>query len=249
MTIWITGASQGIGRALALHALANDTRPIAVSARSAEALAELASHPSGRVHAFPLDVRNGATVAATVNAIENALGPISLAVLNAGSHQETPVASFSATDMRNLMDLNYMGVVHGLDALLQRMRARQSGHIAVTASVAGYRGLPRAGGYCASKAALIALCESLKCELDGDGIKLQVCCPGFVRTPLTDRNRFSMPHLMEAEDAARAYWQGLQANGFEIAFPKAFTRQIAFLRMVPYFLYFTLIRRATGVGR
>ena len=113
----------------------------------------------------------------------------------------------------------------------------------------GERGLPRAGGYCASKAALIALCESLKCELDGDGIKLQVCCPGFVRTPLTDRNRFSMPHLMEAEDAARAYWQGLQANGFEIAFPKAFTRQIAFLRMVPYFLYFTLIRRATGVGR
>lgn len=242
---WITGAGSGIGRALALR-LARDGASVAVSARSAERLAAVAAENPGRIHAFPLDVTDPDAVAAGVGAIEERLGPIDLAVLNAGTHTPMSLEDFSAGTARALFEVNYMGVVHGLDALLPRLRRRGAGQVAVVASVAGYRGLPTAAAYGPTKAALINLCESLKPDCDRAGIRLTLICPGFVATPLTARNDFPMPDLIDADQAAELIVAGLAGDAFEIAFPKRFTRKVKIARCLPYGLYFPLVRKVTG---
>ncbi|WP_247879550.1 SDR family NAD(P)-dependent oxidoreductase [Azospirillum sp. TSA6c] len=242
---WITGAGSGIGRALAIH-LANAGARVALSARTVEDLTAAVQMLPDRMHMFPLDVTDRKATAATVAAIESRLGPIDRAVLNAGTHSPMSLEDFSADTARRLMEVNYMGVVHGLEALLPRMRARGRGQLAVVASVAGYRGLPTAAAYGPTKAALINLCESLKPDCDRAGIKLQLVCPGFIDTPLTACNRFRMPDLMPVEDAARELADGLDGNRFEIAFPRRFTRKLKLARCLPYRLYFPLVRKATG---
>jgi NADP-dependent 3-hydroxy acid dehydrogenase YdfG len=243
--VWITGASSGIGRALALR-LAQQGRRVVISARRADTLAALALAHPGRIVAWPLDVTDAASVAAAVPAIEAAHGPIALAVLNAGTHEPTPARSFRAATVRRLVEVNLMGVVHCLDATLAAMRPRRSGQIAVVASVAGYRGLPTAGGYGASKAALINLCEALRPECDGLGIRLQLVNPGFVETPLTERNPFPMPFLVPVDRAIDRLVAGLAGDAFEIAFPRRFAWILKLLRLLPYRLYFALIRARTG---
>ena len=168
-------------------------------------------------------------------------------MLNAGTHMPTPAAGFDAEEVGRLVDVNLMGVVNCLDPLLARVLDRGAGHIAITSSVAGYRGLPMAGGYCATKAGLIALAESLNCELEPKGIKMQVICPGFVRTPLTDRNELKMPYLMEVDDAVQRVWDGLNSDEFEIAFPRRFAWQLKTMQKLPNAAYFPLIRKATGL--
>ncbi|WP_395457406.1 SDR family NAD(P)-dependent oxidoreductase (plasmid) [Azospirillum melinis] len=242
---WITGAGSGIGRALAIH-LANAGARVALSARTVEDLTAAVQMLPDRMHMFPLDVTDRKATAATVAAIESGLGPIDRAVLNAGTHSPMSLEDFSADTARRLMEVNYMGVVHGLEALLPRMRVRGRGQLAVVASVAGYRGLPTAAAYGPTKAALINLCESLKPDCDRAGIKLQLVCPGFIDTPLTARNSFPMPDLMPVEDAARELADGLDGNRFEIAFPRRFTRKLKLARCLPYRLYFPLVRKATG---
>lgn len=243
--VWITGASSGIGRALALR-LAQQGQRVVVSARRGDALAALALAHPGHIVAWPLDVTDATAVAAAVPAIERAQGPIGLAVLNAGTHEPTPAHDFRAAVVRRLVEVNMMGVVHCLDPLLAAMRGRGSGHIAVVASVAGYRGLPTAAGYGATKAALINLCEALKPECDGLGLKLQLVNPGFVETPLSDRNPFPMPFLMPVERAVDRLIAGLASHAFEITFPRRFALLLKSLRLLPYLLYFPLIRTRTG---
>ncbi len=238
--IWITGASSGIGRALALR-LARDGRQVIASARSTDALADLARE-NGNIDAWPLDVTDAAACEKAVAAIEAAHGPLSLAVLNAGTHKTTPAIDFRAADIRALVDINLMGTVNALAPLL----ARRTKHIAVVASVAGYSGLPTAAGYGATKAALINMCEALKPECDALGIKLQLVDPGFVKTPLTDKNDFPMPFIMNVEDAVEALVRGLASDRFEIVFPRRFALILKFLRLLPYRLYFPLVRKATG---
>ena len=138
-----------------------------------------------------------------------------------------------------------MGAVNGLAAVLPRFIARRAGHVAVVSSVAGYRGLPSASAYGPTKAALINLCESLKPDLDRFGVKISVVNPGFVRTPLTDRNPFPMPFLMEVDDAAARLAAGLDTGKFEITFPRRFTYLVKLARILPYGLYFRLVKRAT----
>ena len=245
--VWITGASSGIGRALALqHAQAGWW--VAASARGADALAALvAEAPLARVQAFPLDVTDAAATRATVAAIERKLGPIGRAVLNAGTHKPVSADRFSVVPFETLLATNVMGAVNGLDALIAAMRGRARGQIAIVASVAGYRGLPTAAAYGASKAALINLAEALRPELAQLGIDLRLVNPGFVRTPLTAKNRFPMPYLMEPEAAAARVYRGLGRRGFEITFPRRFTWVLKCLRLLPYRLYFPIIRRATGL--
>lgn len=238
--IWITGASSGIGRALALR-LARDGRQVIASARSTDALADLARE-NANIDAWPLDVTDAAACEKAVAAIEAAHGPLSLAVLNAGTHKATPAIDFRAADIRALVDINLMGTVNALAPLL----ARRTKHIAVVASVAGYSGLPTAAGYGATKAALINMCEALKPECDALGIKLQLVDPGFVKTPLTDKNDFPMPFIMNVEDAVEALVRGLASDRFEIVFPRRFALILKFLRLLPYRLYFPLVRKATG---
>mgnify|MGYP000014657223 FL=1 len=243
--IWITGASMGIGAHLARHA-ANQVGRVAISARSEDKLTALADENPDHIFAYPLDVLDLAATTAVVEAIEHDHGPITIAVLNAGTHADMPASAFDAQEVAKIYALNMTGMANGLDPLLKRFLPRGAGQIALTASVAGFRGLPRAGAYCASKAGTIALAESLACEIDPKGVKVQVICPGFVRTPLTDKNDFPMPYLMEPEDAASRIWAGLMSDRFEISFPRRFVWQLKFLQLLPAKWYFSLIRKATG---
>lgn len=243
--VWITGAGKGIGRALALKCAAEgDT--VAASARTAadlESLAMEAESLPGRVRPFPLDVTDSPGVAARITEIENALGLIDIAVLNAGTHIPTPLSDFSPAAIRSLFDVNVMGTVNCLAALTVKREIRRGCRIVVVASLAGYRGLPLASAYGATKAALINMCESLKPELENFGINLQLVNPGFVKTPLTDRNAFPMPFLISAEDAAARIFKAFGSARFETTFPRRFAFIMKILRLLPDGLYFQITRR------
>jgi NAD(P)-dependent dehydrogenase (short-subunit alcohol dehydrogenase family) len=246
-SVWVTGASQGIGRALALGLAARGDR-VAISARGADALAELAqAHPGLRPE--PLDVTDAAATASAIARIEAAQGPIDLAVLNAGVYRPLPGGLAAPEVFAEHMAVNYQGVVNGLCAILPGMRERRRGQIALVASVAGYRGLPQAAAYGPTKAALINLAETLRLELRGTGVDLRLVNPGFVATRLTAQNRFAMPALLTPEQAARAILGGLDGRRFEIAFPWAFVAWMRLLRHLPYALYFPLVARLTGLDR
>ncbi len=245
--IWITGASSGIGRAVAL-AYARAGATVAASARAADALAALAAEPvaGGRIHPFAVDVTDRAAVADTVARIEAELGALELVILNAGTHEPVDARRFDAAVFDRLFRVNLTGTVNGLAAVLPRLVERRAGHVALVASVAGYGGLPSAAAYGATKAALINMAEALKFDLDPVGVRVSLVNPGFVRTPLTDKNAFAMPALMEVDDAADALVRGLARGGFEVTFPRRFTTVVKLLRLLPYRLYFPLMARLTG---
>ena len=236
---WVTGASTGIGREIALALAAGGVR-VAASARSAEKLSALGAGIRG----YPLDVTDSVAMATTAERIARDLGPIDIAVFAAGAYQPVTASAIDAEVFGTLMQTNYMGVVNGLAALLPAMQARRAGHLAWIASVAGYRGLPKAAAYGPTKAALINLAESLKPELDGMGIAVSVINPGFVETPMTAGNDFPMPFLMQPAEAARLAIAGLVSQRFEIAFPRRFVAILKIARLLPYWLYFRIIRRA-----
>jgi NAD(P)-dependent dehydrogenase (short-subunit alcohol dehydrogenase family) len=237
--VWITGASTGIGREIALQLAASGVA-VAASARSVEKLGELGLG----IRAYPLDVTDRGAVSATVESIERELGPIDLAILGAGTYSPVEVDGFEPAVFERTMAANYMGVVNCVAALMPRMLARRGGHLAWIASVAGYRGLPKAAAYGPSKAALINLAECLKPELDARGVAISMINPGFVETPLTAQNDFAMPFLMQATDAARLSIEGLARRRFEIAFPWRFVTILKIARLLPYAFYFSLVRRA-----
>ena len=241
--VWVTGAGMGIGRAVAKR-LAEDGWTVAISARTVEHLSSLSAEcPDGRVIAFPLDVTDAAQTAATVDRIERQLGRLDLAILNAGTHLAMSADDFSLAKVRTLVETNLMGTVNGLAPLISRFIERRAGHIAVVASLAGYRGLPTASAYGATKAALINLCEALKPELERHAVRLSLVNPGFVKTPLSDRNEFPMPFRIPVEDAANAVVRGLRGRSFEIAFPWRLAFLMKLLRFLPYWLLFAVTRR------
>jgi NAD(P)-dependent dehydrogenase (short-subunit alcohol dehydrogenase family) len=242
---WVTGASSGIGEALALR-LARDGRRVVASARGEDALAALAAASDGRVAPLPLDVCDAGACARAVAGIEEREGEIGLAVLNAGTHVPMSASDFSVATLRRLAEVNLFGVANCLEPLLARMAARRRGHVAIVASVAGYGGLPTAAAYGPTKAALINMAESLKLDCDRLGIRLQLVDPGFVRTPLTDRNEFPMPFLMPVDEAVEAFVAGLASDRFEIVFPRRFALLLKMLNLLPYPAYFALVRRMTG---
>lgn len=240
---WVTGAGKGIGRQLALR-LAEEGWIVAASSRTEADLKDLeAACPSHLIRGFPLDITQAADTEEVVQQIETALGPLDLVVLNAGTHLPMPASEFSTAIFRRLVDTNLMGTVHGLSTIIPPMIARKSGRILVVASLAGYRGLPTAAAYGATKAALINMCEALRPELGKKGVVLQLINPGFVKTPLTDKNKFSMPYLMPVEAAVEAIMRGLRSEKFEIAFPGRFAFLMKVLRCLPDPIFFALTTR------
>ena len=243
--IWITGAGKGIGRALALELSARGGT-IAASARTKEDLATLAAEAAaagGSIHPYVLDVTDSGAVARIAEEIGLELGALDLVVLNAGTHSEVSAANFDLSAFRRVIETNVMGAANCLSALLPGMMARGGGRIALVASVAGYRGLPSASAYSASKAALIALAEALKPELEKAGVELSLISPGFVDTPLTRRNTFPMPFLMQPGEAARVIADGLERHRFEIVFPWQMKLLMKLLGILPYPLFFAITRR------
>ena len=238
---WITGGGSGIGRALALK-LAADGWQVAISGRRPEPLRETAAAVPQRVRAYPLDVGEVEAVRQTAARIEAELGSITLAVFSAGIGQIVKLDSFEPEIFAEHMRINYLGAVNGIAAVLPGMRARQSGHIVIVASLAGYRGTPQGYAYGPTKAALINLAESLKPSLEREGIGISVCNPGFVATPLTEGARFPLPFLMQPDAAAERLYHGIRKRKFEIAFPTRFVLLLKVFRCLPYAWYFPLMR-------
>ena len=240
-TAWITGASTGIGHALAL-ALARRGVRVAASARSAEKLAALAALDTN-ITVFPLDVTRLADVAACHAHIVERFGIIDLAVLNAGVWDPMGARDYGAERAAASMAVNYTGIANVLEPLIPPMLARRGGHIALVASVAGYRGLPKAIAYAPSKAAVISLAEVLHLELARHGVTVSLINPGFVDTPMTAVNTFPMPAMLTTDDAVARILHGLERGKFEIAFPKRLVIPLKILRVLPYGLYFRLVGR------
>ncbi len=246
--VWITGASSGLGAALARR-VAQAGQTVAASARRRDKLEALAAESAGdQIRPFPLDVEDPEALHAVVAQIEREVGPIGQAVLNAGTHQPVDPRALKIEDFRRLVEVNLMGTVNCLAAVLPPMIERGHGRIAIVASVAGYRGLPTAAAYGMTKAGLINMAEALRVELAPLGIVVQIVNPGFVRTPLTDRNPFPMPFLMAPEDAAEAFYRGLQSDRFEISFPRRLVWIMKLLRCLPAPLAFAVTRRLLPKG-
>lgn len=243
--VWVIGASTGIGAATAQRLLAAGAR-VAISARQAERLSEVAG---GRTNAcvVPLDFTDSALVAAAWERIRALWDGVDLVLIVAGTHAEIRAWELTEQNAMALLETNLHGVIKTTAVVLPALLAQGRGAIGIVASAAGYRGLPKALIYGASKAALINFAETLYLDLRPKGLGVYLINPGFVKTPLTDKNAFRMPHLITAEEAATSIVEGLVAGEFEIHFPKVFTRQLKFLRVLPYRWYFALIRRATGL--
>lgn len=243
---WVTGASGGIGRALTL-ALADRGWTVHATARSEDELRALADERPGRIIPAPGDVTDAARMAEIVKGIE-ADGALALAVLNAGLYIPMRAQEFEAAVVAKTFAVNVNGVANGLEPVLKAMIARRKGHVAITASVAGYRGLPRAAAYGATKAALIGMAEALAYDLIDLNVRISVINPGFVETEATSVNDFEMPFLMTPEDAAARIVKGLEKPGFEIAFPTRFRLILRALGALPNRAYFAVMRRAMGWG-
>jgi len=242
--VWLVGASSGIGRATAaaLHARG---ATVLVSARNTAALSHFIAHRPGAV-SFPLDVCDGAQVRAAADAIL-AGGPLDLVVYCAGHFRAQAVGDFDLDEMLRHQEVNYLGALHVVHAVMPSLLREGRGHLSLLGSVAGYRGLPRSLGYGPTKAALIHLAESLYLELRPRGIGVSVVNPGFVDTPLTAQNRFPMPAMISPAEAARRMLRGWSAGRFEIHFPRRFTWPMKLLSLLPFRVYQALVRRGTGV--
>ena len=245
---WLVGASSGIGRATAAALHARGAQ-VVVSARDGAALhAFTDQHPGSQ--ALALDVTDRAAVQAAASALLGQ-GPLDLVCYCAGTYQPLRATAFDLDVMLRHQQVNVAGALHVLGAVLPAMvqtaQAGRPGHISLVASVAGFRALPQGLAYGPTKAALIHLAEALYLDLHDLGLGVSVVNPGFVATPLTASNEFKMPALISPEQAASALLQGWAQGAFEIHFPKRFTRVMKLLRLLPYGLYFPLVRRFTGL--
>ena len=241
-SVWLVGASTGIGKACAeaLHAAG---AKVCVSARQADKLqAFVAAHPGSM--ALPLDVTDGPALKAAAQQVQDSQG-LDMVVFCAGYYKAQSATAYDLADMEQHWSINYHGAMLLLDAVLPLMLTQQSGHISLISSVAGYRGLPLGLAYAPTKAALTNLAESLYMDLQDSHIGVSVVCPGFVETPLTAHNSFQMPALISPERAAKYMLQGWRDGVFEIHFPKRFSLFLKLLQMLPYRWYFPLVRRGT----
>ena len=243
-TVWLVGASSGIGRATA-HALHVQGAKVIVSARNQQALDIFAAeHPGATVLA--MDAADAASVEVAAKIVLCA-GPLDLVLYCAGYYKEMRATQFDLANMLQHNQVNYIGALYVLSAVLPHFLARKAGHISLVSSVAGFRGLPQGLAYGPTKAALINLAETLYVDLQDSDIGVSLICPGFVETPLTAQNKFSMPGLIKPEQAADEILRGWAKGQFEIHFPKRFTLLMKALALLPAVLYFPVIRKLTGL--
>ena len=241
-SVWLVGASTGIGKACAEALHAAGAR-VCVSARQAAKLDEfVAAHPGSM--ALALDVTDGPALKAAALQVHDRQG-LDMVVFCAGYYKAQSATAYDLADMNKHWQVNYQGALLLLDAVLPFLMPQQHGHISLISSVAGYRGLPLGLAYAPTKAALTNLAESLYMDLQDSHIGVSVVCPGFVETPLTAHNSFEMPALITPERAAQYMLQGWRDGAFEIHFPKRFSYFLKLLQMLPYRWYFPLVRRGT----
>lgn len=243
--VWVIGASTGIGAATASQLLAHGAR-VACSARQRDLLLEqFGTNPSALV--AELDILDHASLLRVREHILTAWGGIDLVLVVAGGYQPMRADALDLAQANKLINLNLGGVFNCLDAALPVLLKQGSGGIGIVASVAGFRGLPKAMVYGPTKAALINLCETMYLDLHARAIDVYLINPGFVATPLTSGNDFKMPALISADEAARSLIDGMQRGQFHIHFPRRFSNFLRLLRLLPYPVYFWLIHKVTGL--
>jgi len=232
---WLVGASEGLGRALAERLSAAGAEVI-LSARSADRLAEVAATLPGPSTVLPVDVAD----AASVRGAAAAAGQIDGVVFLAGLYWPMAAQDWNADQVETMCDVNFTGCARVVGAALPAMVARGTGHVVITGSLSGFRGLPGAIGYGASKAGVMALAECMQADLRGSGIVVQVANPGFIRTRLTDKNTFSMPFLMEPAEAADHMFRHMQTDRFKVSFPTVFSWLFRLSQFLPDWAYYRI---------
>lgn len=228
--VWVTGASSGIGRALAIR-LAAAGAWVFASARNAAALDEL--QREFRIEAIVADVSDRHAMLAAAEKIRARAGRIDVLVANAGTCEYLDVKAFDSALVERVFASNFFGFVYTVEAALPLLRAGKVRHIAGVGSTAAFTGLPRAEAYGASKAAMHYFLDSLRVDLAGEGFTVTLIAPGFVETPLTDRNDFAMPMRVSVDVAVDHIVAGLERKAVEIAFPRLFSAALSVLRLLP----------------
>ena len=237
--IWITGASSGIGKALA-ERFALEGWKVAVSARRKEILDEMANNEN--IFSYPLDVTNQDQINDVFKKIINDFGNLDLCVFSSGTYDPKLEQEINIQQNKFVMETNFFGVLYCIKSIEKYFKDKKDGHISIVSSVAAYRGLPNSSGYGPSKAALTNLAESLYFDFKKYNVRISLVSPGFIKTPLTDKNEFPMPFIKSPEFAADKMFNGLtKSNSFEIHFPKTLTILLKIFRVLPYKIYLYLI--------
>ena len=242
--IWITGASTGIGKALAIKFSQNGWK-VAISARRETLLNEIASE-NKNIFAFPFDVTDKEKCNSTFNLIKNKFDNIDLCVFSTGTWDPKKEKEIDVEQIENVMKINFFGTLNCIKSVESYFKTRGYGQISIVSSIAGYRGLPNSTGYGPSKSALNNLAESLYFDFKRHGVRVSLISPGFIKTPMTDKNDFKMPFLKSPEFAAEKIYNGLvNSKSFEIDFPKQLTITLKLLKILPIKLYFKIVERMT----
>ncbi len=240
--IWITGASSGIGKALAIK-FANEGWQVAASARRENLLKEL-SNQYTNIQSFPLDVTDSDKCKSVFKDIVEKFENIEICVFGTGIHDPQSEKKFNLEKIKKIMEVNFFGTMNSINSVYDYFAQKKVGQISIISSVAGYRGLPAAGAYCASKSALTSFAESLHFEMKKKNVRVSLISPGFIKTPMTDQNDFPMPMIKSPEFAAEQMFKGLtKSKGFEIHFPKSFTTIMKVLKVIPNGLYFKILEK------
>ena len=242
--IWITGASTGIGKSLAIKFSKNGWK-VAISARRAEILDDI-SRQNENIFPFPLDVTNKEECKKVFLEIKNKLQNIDICVFSTGTWDPKKEKDIDIDQIENVMKVNFFGTLNSIKSVEKYFKDSGKGHISIVSSIAGYRGLPNSTGYGPSKSALNNLAESLYFDFKKYGVRISLVSPGFIKTPMTDKNDFKMPFLKTSEYAADKIYHGLvKTNVFEIHFPKQLTLILKFLKILPNWLYLKLVGKLT----
>ncbi len=243
-TIWITGGSTGIGKALALK-FADKGWNVAISARREHLLKEI-SDKNENISAFPLDVTDQNNCKEVFNQIQNKFENIDICFFSTGTWDPKKEKDIDVEQIENVFKVNFFGTLNSIKAVENYFKNKKSGTITIVSSIAGYRGLPNSTGYGPSKSALNNLAESLYFDFGKSNVRVCLVSPGFIKTPMTDKNDFKMPFLKTPEYAAEKIYEGLiNKNSFEIHFPKSLTLILKILSFLPNKIYFGLIGKLT----
>ena len=243
-TIWITGGSTGIGKALAIR-FANEGWNVAISARRENLLKELSDRYEN-ISPFPLDVTDKENCKNIFNQVKEKFGEIDICFFSTGTWDPKKEKDIDVEQIENVFKINFFGTVNSIKAVEEYYKNRNEGTIAIVSSIAGYRGLPNSTGYGPSKSALNNLAESLYFDFGRHNVRVCLVSPGFIKTPMTDKNDFKMPFLKTPDFAADKIYDGLvNKKSFEIHFPKELTLTLKFFSILPYKLYFYLAKKLT----
>ena len=242
--VWITGASSGIGKSLAIK-FAKEGWNVAISARRENLLNEIAeSHKN--IKSFPLDVTDKKKCIEVFEEIKNNYGNLDVCFFSTGTWNPKTERDIDIEQIENVFKVNFFGTVNSIKAVENYFKEKKKGTISIVSSIAGYRGLPNSTGYGPSKSALNNLAESLYFDFGRYNVRVCLVSPGFIKTPMTDKNDFKMPFLKTPEFAAEKIYDGLiKKNDFEIHFPKELTLTLKFFSLLPSKIYFYLIKKLT----